>query len=280
MPITYAVFLKSDIRFPPALVSSVFRKHLNIPEVEARTLIRRGRGTVVRSEKKEFADEVSKTLTDNQIECRIAELPEDVSDQPVKAPYVKLADGILTFRDGNDAETSVVADAVGLVSVAFLGSPKLIASGQVSHLMAAPSVETLEEADAEAVKANLKKKMKSRIEIDERQVRMSNIYDYVNNNMKDKVKPYLDILTVDQSAWFRTNTREFQYSAGKGKIGGGMGFRLLMQQIMQTAGMGILPQPTLKLVQEFDINDSVVMSMEEMNNLTLWLAFNKPANEQ
>lgn len=280
MPTTYAVMLKGDVRFPPALVSSIFRKHLNVPEVEARTLIRRGRGIVVRTALKEFADEVAKVLAENQIECVVAELAEDVREQPVKAPYVKLADGIFTFRDGNDVETCVVAEAVGIVSVAFLGEPNLIASGQVSHLMAVPSVETLEEADAAAIKANLQQKMKPRIVIEEREVRISNIYDYVNNNMKGKVKPYLDILTVDQSVWFRLNTREFQFSSGKGKIGGGMGFRLLMQKIMQSIGMNVLPPPTLKFIKEYDINDAVVMSMEEMNNFTLWLALNKPSNEQ
>lgn len=274
----FAIVLETGARLDPRGIADDVARALNLTKIEARMLVRKSRGILAENVPEPSARELQQKLAGLGIACRLvpqAELPRLPLTSRVS--FVERSEDFLMFRRGSGGTTEALAwEAIGTVSAGCVVQPGFKELFENIPFSEIPGLHKLEDQDAELIRANLTLRLDHPIpDRPQDPKKRKPIFDQIVDDHKGKLKAYVDIVTEDLSDWLRIGAEESVYVYNEVKLGGGWGFKYVMQDLRKHCPEAAFTEVSLKLLQECDIRELVFLDLEEFNRFTAWFAVRK-----
>jgi hypothetical protein len=266
----YAIVLHEDVAVDPREHAALVAKHLGLTAVEAKMMIRRGRGILLDQLSETAATEIAASLAAHGVRAtavakdRLPELPA-----PRKVAKIERGAETFTYRILGTDETGVVPwDAVAIVSCGLIARAQ---GGLDAGFDALPAFHRVEESDRILLRENLILKMDQSPE--KREVSASergkSVFERLETSKDARV--ILDLVTEDHGTWLRISMDEFGFvpSEGAVQLGSSWGLDALMKDLRSRAAAAFTDL-TLRILASDDVAPLLLAQTEELNRYTTW----------
>lgn len=270
--VPFTVLLHEDRPVDPRVYGPLVAPMLGLSVLEARLLVRKGRGIFLEGLKEEDA---------RGLVARLAEdgLPAEAVDAST-LPSLPLPRKVLQLDHGDELLTcgdeALPWEALGTVSVGIVARPEhQELFGHVDFRLV-PPLHKLDGAERELVRENLLLKMSAKPKAELPKRKPESVLEEVDRRWGPKVKVYLDLLTADAGTWLRVPMDEvaYRYMAGSIRMGGAWGLQALLNDLREKALPAFSPM-TLQLLDVADIKTLVFPQVEEFTRYTAWCALRR-----
>ncbi|MDP6958081.1 MAG: hypothetical protein QF645_04625 [Planctomycetota bacterium] len=277
----FTLLLIDDRILPARKYGELIEKTLAIPAVEARLLIRKGRGIFLENIEEKAADTILHQLNADGIAAkRIAQ--DQIPDLPTPLRVSRIQRDDLSFEYrtmGSSDPSSIPWEGIGLVSCGLIARGNYRATHPELKLDGIPGFQKIEsETDREIVRENLilKAQQAPARKPAVRRGRDRTVFETIEDSENDRIQVWLDLLTADFGTWLRLSMDNVSYGATKGSVqlGACWAFDAILKQLRKEAPHA-LTEMTLKLVSGLDITELVFSQIEDFNRYTTWEAYRK-----
>lgn len=278
------ILLEEDVAVDPRQYGDRVAALFGISRLEARLLVRRGRGIFLENVPEEDARRLAGELLRNGIRSRV--IPKDripPLPRPMKVTRLEGGGEALSYRTP-DGDAAVPWEAIFVASCGLVARPE---SGDFfSHVpfVSIPPLRRLEERDREIVRENLILKISTPPSGEPpKQSAPASVFEEIEQHHAAQVRVYFDLLTEDLGAWLRIPMEEAAYAhaAGQVRMGLSWGFQLLADDLRKKCPSAIT-EITAKLLEGSEPRALVFPRLEEFTRYTAWTALRRhlgPATE-
>jgi hypothetical protein len=271
------ILLEEDVVVDARRYGDILAPLLGVTKVEAKMLLRRGRGILLEDVPEEAARRVAEELARDGIRhwcVKNEQLPPVVA--PRRISWAQRAHAALHFNwSGDDLTLDLPWTQVGVLSVGLIALPEwrdTYGGVRFDHL---PGFHKLD-GDAEArelVRENLILKISAAPGAApmKRKPGGPTIFERLATDFSTKLKVFVDIVAADRSVWLRATMDEVGYSHDEGgvRFGDAWGVNYLVGDLIDHAPKAAT-MATLQLLDGADIKDLVFLTHEEFNRYTTW----------
>jgi hypothetical protein len=277
----FTILLINDGILPARKYGELIEKTLSVPTVEARVLIRKGRGIFLENIEEKAANTILEQLKADGIAAeRIAH--DQIPDLPAPLRVSRIQRDDLSFEYrtlGSSDFSSIPWEGIGLVSCGLVARGNYQATHPELKLDGIPGFQKIEsETDREIVRENLilKAQQTPVWKPERKRGRDRTVFETIEDSENDRIQVWLDLLTADFGTWLRLSMDNVSYGAIKGSVqlGSCWAFDAILKQLRKEAPQA-LTEMTLKLVSGLDITELIFSQIEDFNRYTTWEAYRK-----
>lgn len=269
----FSVILHEDVPVDPRVYGPAVAPLLGLTVLEARLLVRKGRGIFLEGLKEEDARALVRRLAEDGIAAEAvdaAALP--ALPPPRKMLQLECSDDLLLYGDGE----ALPWDAIGTVSLGVVARPEHQELFAHVDFRMVPPIHKLEGAERDLVRENLLLKMSARPKGELPKRKPDSVLEEIDRKWGPKVKVYVDILTADVGTWLRVPMEEvaYRYLPNSIRMGGAWGLQALLNDLQEKAFPAFSPM-TLRLLGVADIKSLVFPQVEEFTRYGAWCALRR-----
>ncbi len=274
------VLLDGDAAVDARKYGDLIARMLGITRLEAKILVRKGRGVFLEDVDEEQARRLVEELARDGVAARCVrneQLP--LLSAPRKVTSVERSGASLKYRwSGEDGFTEIAWPQIDIVSIGAVALPEfkdLFSNVRFDHL---PALHRLEGDPAvrDLLRENLILKMGAPQAAAARKKPPSDdktFFDEIQAQYAGKLRVMLDLVDETRTLWMRVPMDEvaYAYEEGAMKLGEAWGFHLLVQDLRAKCGRAFT-DVALKFQHGADIKELVFLQVEEFNRYTFWHA--------
>ncbi len=269
----FSVILREDLPVDPRVYGPLVAPLLGLTVLEARLLVRKGRGILLDGLKEEDAKALVERLAADGLRADAvdaASLP--AFPPPRKMLQLECGDELLLYGDGE----ALPWDAIGTVSLGIVARPEHQELFSHVDFRMVPPLHKLEGAERDLVRENLLLKMSARPKGERPRHKPDSILEEIDRKWGPKVKVCLDLLTADVGTWLRVPMEEvaYRYLPTSIRMGGAWGLQALLNDLQEKAFPAFSPM-TLRLLDVADIKSLVFPQVEEFTRYGAWCALRR-----
>ena len=198
----FTLLLRDDGILPARKYGELIEKTLGIPAVEARLLVRNGRGIFLENIEQDAARTISDTLAQDGIESdliSVDQLPEIPA--PLRVSRITKEELSFEYRAmGEEEPASIPWEGIGLVSCGLVARGSYQATHPELKLEGIPGFQKIEnDTDREIVRENLilKAEQAPVRKPQKKRGRDRTVFETIEDSENDRIQVWVDILTAD-----------------------------------------------------------------------------------
>ncbi len=272
----FTVVLREDVAVDARRYGDLLAPLVGITRIEAKMLMRKGRGILVEDVPEEAARRIHEELGRDGFKAWC--VPNDRMP-PVPAPrrvtWTQFSPAALRFRwPEDDLPLELYWNRIGVVSVGLVAQEEWRDTGDMGRLHAIPSMTALgDDPETRAImrenlilKVNAGPKPPSRPKGDP-----TSVFERISADYHRQLKVVLDVVDADRTSWLRMPMDELSYGRDeKGmRFGDAFAVNFLVGDLLSRAP-GTATEATLRLTNDADIKELVFLTIEEFNRYTTW----------
>jgi hypothetical protein len=272
---SFTILLRRDVFVDPRRFVDVVAPAIGATKLEAKMVIRKGRGIFLENLEEEPAKRIAAALAEAGLENFVVAREEiPTLPAPRKIVQVERTDAALNFRaGGGDALEALPWDAIHLASVGVVARPEY--KDHYAHVRfdMIPAFRELGQ-EREIVRENLILKMQAAPRRDEAKPSDGrSAWERIDERHGTKVRVYCDLVTEGLGQWLRASMDDlaYAYPAQSVKLGGCWAIEKLFEDVKRQR-LEALSEMTLKILDAGDISELVFTQVEEFNRYTSWAA--------
>ncbi len=267
----FTILLREDVAVDPRAHGEAIARRLAIPLLEAKMLVRKGRGIFLEHLAEEAARAIAADLERGGLrvsvirESDIPELPK-----PRKVARIERGDESFSYRlAGSDESGTIPWDALSLVSCGLVSRAQSGVALDHVRFEGVPALHTFSEEDREVVRENLIRKLEQRPPAVGRASGGKSVFERIDEGRR--AKAFVDLVTEDLGTWLRVGMDEFGYvlTPGAVQMGSSWGMDALMRDLRGRAA-GAFSDMTLRILAADDFASWILPQIEELNRYTTW----------
>jgi hypothetical protein len=268
--VSWALLLDAWQEFDPRPLSAEVAREYRISPLEAKIQLRRSGGIVLRDASEETARRIAGLLKEQGVASHAVEESSLPTLPPiVRAAVVGHSEDMLQFE--TDPPVLCAWSGLKVISAAIIRQEGYVEVPVVPDL---PKELTPEELRMARENAILRRTAPvPAAPVDPR--KMKTVLDLIETDQIKKANPAMDLLLWDQSTWIRLSGESMVYSRGKLKVGGGLGFSVLLKDLVRECDLEAFTPLALNCFSGDDIRVVSFSSLADLTRYTTWFAFRK-----
>jgi len=277
----WAILLEEDVPVDPRKYGDLVASLLGLARLEARLLVRRGRGLFLENVPETEALRIAEELLRDGIRSRLI-LQDQIPPfpRPVKVTQLEGGEEALAYRT-SEGIAALPWEALLVASCGLVARPGC--GDFFSHVPFEnfPSFRGLEDRDREIVRENLILKMTAPPPAEEPgKLPPAPVFEEIERRHGSRVRVYLDLLTADLGSWLRIPMEEVAYRHTPGQVWMGLswGFQMLTDDLRKKCPAA-LTEISRKLLRGMDPRELVFPRIEEFTRYTTWVALRRRLGE-
>lgn len=255
----------------PRPLASEVAGALRLSPLEARMHLKRSGGIVVQDVPERVARKVQQLLQDQGVPSHVLDLEaRPPLPAPVRASALTLFEDMLQIQ--LDTKLLCAWDAFSAVCAGIIRE-----EGYVQAIIPPDIAADLTPEEADLVRENtiLQVNRAPDPAAAVPPAKRKTVLDLIETDSLPRSQPVLDLLLNEDTQWIRLSSESLVYDRGKLKVGGGLGYSILMKDLIRECPAGALSPITLNCFAGHDIRDVSFASLAEVTRYTSWFALRK-----
>jgi hypothetical protein len=278
----HTIVLAEDVAVDARRYGDLLAPLLGITKIEAKMLVRRGRGILLEDLDGPAAERVMRELESDGVRAwsvKNESLPP--MPQPRRVNWGQRSPGALRFKwAGDELLLDLGWNQVGVASVGLVATAEWKDAYAGIRFDAVPGLHRFggDDGARELIRENLILRLTAPSGESAPAPRTKKQTDTVFERLatQDKVKVFVDVVDVDRALWLRFPMEELGYSCEEGgvRFGDAWGMNYLVADLVDRTPKAAT-EATLKLLGGADIKEVVFLRLEEFNRYTAWNAIRR-----
>jgi len=267
----FTLLLHQDILVDPRVHADLVAKHLGLSRLEAKMLVRRGRGIFLEDLPEEAARAIAAHLMEAGIRVETvsqSELPP--TPNPQRISRADRGSKGFSFCIARSDETGTVDwERVGFVSLGLVARAEARQEAIPRALQSLPAMHKISSQDRSILRENLIRRMGHAGSAPEISSRTSSVFQRLDARRDFGV--VLDVLPEDLSRWLRVVLDEFGYipTEGSVQLGPPWGLESFVEDLRLRCAAS-LTDLSVDILKGEDFSPLIFSGLEELNRYTRW----------